>query len=254
MHAAPVWRYGQRMGGPSRGVERFAAVVQRDEADLELDVAALLIGAWEHERFDVEPYQRALEALADGAAAASAAASSPDEAGRLLARTLFADLGFRGNTDDYYDPRNSFLSQVLDRKLGIPISLSVLYLEVARRLGIPTAGVGFPGHFLVRVDREPEPLILDPFGGGVALDRTALGALLARASGPDARLDEVSLAPTPKRAILTRILNNLASVYGRSGDTFRALEVYERMAVLDPHDFRLAASVDRLRYLVSSLN
>ena len=140
------------------------------------------------------------------------------------------------------------------RKRFIPISLSVLYLEVARRLGVPAAGVGFPGHFLVRVDGGPVPLILDPYGGGAALDRPALEALLARASGPDARLDDESLAPTPKRPILARMLNNLAGIYGRTGDTFRALEVYERLSVLDPSDARLATSVERLRRLLSSLN
>jgi len=240
------------MRGSSQEVERFAAVVQRDEADLPLDVAALLIGAWEHEGFDVEPHRRALDALADRAAAAVAAA--PDEAGRALAGTLFGELGFRGNTDDYYDPRNSFLGEVLARKVGIPISLSVLYLEVARRLGIPAAGVAFPGHFLVRVDQPREPLILDPFGGGAALDRSALQTLLARASGADARLGDVSLAPTPKRAILIRMLNNLAGIYGRDGDTSRSLEVLERLAVLDPSDTRIAASLERLRRLMASLN
>jgi regulator of sirC expression with transglutaminase-like and TPR domain len=242
------------MRRPSPEVERFAAVVQREEADLQLDVAALLIGVWEHERFEVEPHMRALDALADRAAAAVGAAATVDDAGRALARTLFVELGFRGNTDDYYDPRNSFLAQVLDRKLGIPITLSVLYLEVARRLGIEAAGVGFPGHFLVRIDGGADPLILDPFGGGAALDRPALEALLARAVGPEARLADVSLAPTPKRAILIRMLNNLAAIYGRDGDTVRSLEVLERLAILDPADGRIAASLDRLHHLVSSLN
>src|SRR6185369_3636067 len=124
--------------------------------------------------------------------------------------------------------------EVLDRKLGIPITLSVLYLEVARRLGLPAAGVGFPGHFLVRVDGGAVPLILDPFGGGRALDRPALQTLLERSSGPDARLSDVVLAPTSKGAILVRMLNNLAAIYGRDGDTARSLEVLERLAVLDP--------------------
>ena len=242
------------MRQPSREVERFAAVVQRDEADLELDVAALLIGAWEHERFDIEPHRRALDALATLAAPAVDAAGEPDEAGRALAGRLFAELRFRGNTDDYYDPRNSFLTEVLARRVGIPITLSVLYLEVARRLGLGAAGVGFPGHFLVRVDGGAEPLILDPFGGGAALDRPGLEALLARAAGPEVRLADVSLAPTPKRAILIRMLNNLAGIYGRDGDTVRSLEVLERLAALDPSDARIVASLERLQRAVASLN
>jgi len=239
---------------PSAELERFAAVVQRDEADIPLDLAALLIGAWEHERFDASPHLRALDALAEKAAPIALAAPSPDEAGRLLATTLFDTLGFRGNTEAYYDPRNSFLAEVLDRRLGIPITLSVLYLEVARRLGLPAAGVGFPGHFLVRVDGGPAPLILDPFGGGTALDRPALQELLKRSSGPTAQLADVSFAPTSKRTILVRMLNNLAAIYGRDGDTTRSVEVLERIAALDPGDAHIAASLERLRRLVATLN
>ena len=183
------------------------------------------------------------------------AAGAPDEAGRALVRTLFAELGFRGNTDDYYDPRNSFLTEVLDRRAGIPITLSVLYLEVARRVGVGAAGVGFPGHFLVRVDGGAEPLILDPFGGR----RGARPRPVSRRCSPapparTARLADVSLAATPKRAILVRMLNNLAGIYGRDGDTSRSLEVLERLAALDPADARIAASLERLHRLVASLN
>ena len=238
----------------SRELERFAAIVQCDEADIQLDVAALLIGAWEHEGFDVEPHRRALDELAARSAPVVDAADSPSQAGRALARTLFAELGFRGNTKDYYDPRNSFLADVLDRKLGVPISLSVVYLEVARRVGLGAAGVGFPGHFLVRVDGGSQPLILDPFGGGAVLDRPDLESLLVRASGPEARLEDVSLDAAPKRAILVRMLNNLAGIYGRDGDTVRSLEVLERIAAIDPRDARVAAAIERLHRLIASLN
>jgi regulator of sirC expression with transglutaminase-like and TPR domain len=243
---------------PTAELERFAAVVQREDAEIPLDVAALLIGAWEHERFDVDPLLHALDALAGRVTPAVSRAPSSDEAGRALAAALFGELGFRGNTDAYYDPRNSFLGEVLNRKLGIPITLSVLYLEVARRLGLQAGGVGFPGHFLVRVERDGDspgdPLILDPFRGGAALDRAELGALLEKASGPEARLADVSFAPASRRAILIRMLNNLAGIYGRDGDTHRSLEVLARLAVLDPSDGRIAASLERLRHLVASLN
>src|SRR5262245_57788956 len=214
-----------RMRERSAELERFAALVQRDDADIPLDEAALLIGAWEHEAFDVAPHLRALDELARRAAPAIESVTTPDAAGHALATTLFQELGFRGNTEAYYDPRNSFLADVLDRRVGIPISLSVLYMEVARRLGLRAGGVGFPGHFLVRVDGGAVPLILDPFGGGAALNRADLAALLARSSGPDARLADVALAPASHRAILVRMLNNLAGIYGRAGDTGRSLEV-----------------------------
>jgi regulator of sirC expression with transglutaminase-like and TPR domain len=246
------------MHHPTAEIERFASIVQREDAEIPLDVAALLIGAWEHERFDVDPHLQALDALAARVAPAVSRAPSSDQAGRALAAALFGELGFRGNTDAYYDPRNSFLGEVLTRKLGIPITLSVLYLELSRRLGLPATGVGFPGHFLVRVERDGDPLgaplILDPFRAGAALDRAELEALLERASGPEARLADVSLAPASRRAILIRMLNNLAGIYGRDGDTHRSLEVLERLAVLDPGDRGITASLERLRHLVASLN
>jgi regulator of sirC expression with transglutaminase-like and TPR domain len=235
-------------------IERFADVVQRDDAEIRLDEAALLIGAWEHETFDLAPHLRALDELATRAAPATERAPTPDAAGRALAATLFKELAFRGNTEAYYDPRNSFLADVLERRVGIPISLSVLFMEVARRLDLRVDGVGFPGHFLVRVDGGAAPLILDPFGGGAALNRADLEALLARSSGPDARMTDVALAPVSKRAILVRMLNNLAGIYGRHGDTARSLEVLERVAALDPADVQIAQTIERLRRLVASLN
>jgi regulator of sirC expression with transglutaminase-like and TPR domain len=234
----------------SEEIQRFAAAVQRDDDDIELDVAALLIGAWEHEGFDVEPHRRALDRIAASAARATGGGAGA----RAVVATLFSDLGFRGNTADYYDPRNSFLAEVLERRVGIPITLSVLTIEVARRIGVRAVGVGFPGHFLVRVDDGPTSLILDPFNGGAELDRPALESLLARTAGPDARLDETSLAACSKRATLIRMLNNLAGIYERSGDRFRSLEVLERLVALDAENPRLAAALDRLRRQIRSLN
>jgi regulator of sirC expression with transglutaminase-like and TPR domain len=238
----------------SAELERFAALVQREDAAIRLDEAALLIGVWEHEAFDVAPHLRALDALAWRAAPAVKSATSPEAAGRALSGTLFQELAFRGNTEAYYDPRNSFLADVLDRRVGIPITLSVLYIEVARRLGLRAGGVAFPGHFLVRVEGGAAPLILDPFGGGAALNAADLEALLAQSVGPDARLADVALSPASNRAILMRMLNNLAGIYGRDGDTARSLEVLERVAALDPADARVARTIEGLRHRVTSLN
>jgi regulator of sirC expression with transglutaminase-like and TPR domain len=240
-------------------VRRFAEVVQRDDDDIELDVAALLIGAWDNQDLDVARYRRTLDEIAAQAAAAIDAAASRDgdrpwAAPRALARTLFGELGFRGNAANYYDPRNSFLADVLDRRVGIPITLSVLYVEVARRVGIPARGVGFPGHFLVRVDGGPLPLILDPFAGGAELDGTALASLHARFARPDALFDHASLAPSPKHQILARMLHNLGGIYGRAGDLFRSIEILEHLAALDPSNHDIQSELDRLRGQARSLN
>jgi len=243
-------------------VQRFAEVVQRDDDDIELDVAALLIGAWEHGDLDVARYRAKLDDIAAQAAAAidaSApasvdAAERPCAAARALARMLFGELGFRGNVTDYYNPRNSFLADVLDRRLGIPITLSVLYVEIARRVGVAAHGVGFPGHFLVRVDGGPAPLILDPFAGGAELDGAGLRSLHARFARPDARLDDSTLAPSPKQQILARMLHNLGGIYGRAGDLRRSIEILQHLAVLDPSNQDLAREIQRLRGQSRHLN
>jgi regulator of sirC expression with transglutaminase-like and TPR domain len=241
-------------------VQRFAEVVQRDDDDIELDVAALLIGAWEHGNLDVARYRAKLDDIAAQAAAAIDASASSDTAdrpcaaARALARMLFGELGFRGNVADYYNPRNSFLADVLDRRLGIPITLSVLYVEIARRVGVAAHGVGFPGHFLVRVDCGAVPLILDPFAGGAELDRASLRSLHARFARPDARLDDSTLAPSPKQQILARMLHNLGGIYGRAGDLRRSIEILEHLAVLDPSNQDLAREIQRLRGQSRHLN
>ena len=233
-------------------LRRFAAAVQRDE--IALDEVALLIGAWD-EDVDVDGGRRALDELAARTRAERARLGDVPWAGaRAVARTLFADLGFRGNTADYYDPKNSFLHQVLARRTGIPITLSVLYMEVARRVGVPATGVGLPGHFLVRVDEPPRPLIVDPFHAGAELDAAAIEELLHRVVGPDARLEPEMLAPVATARILMRVLVNLAGIYGQRGDWFRSLEVLERLALLDPDNARIARDLASLRDKVADLN
>jgi len=152
-----------------------------------------------------------------------------------MAEYLYGECGFRGNTDDFHDPRNSFINEVLDRRLGIPISLAVVYMEVARRCELSVNGVGFPGHFLVRLD-DPvrnEALLADPFGGGVALDRSALQRLLSQ-SGGTKKLDSSMLLPASTRQILLRMLMNLRGVYATRGDYARLLLVLDRMIDLMP--------------------
>ena len=162
---------------PAPGSQRFAEVVARD--DFPLDHAALLIGAWDYPERDLERYRDA--ARRDRAVTDRPGGRARDQ--RHRPRPRDQRLAVRparvpGNTGDYYDPRNSFLCDVIDRRCGIPISLSVLYLEVARRVGVLAQGVNFPGHFLVRVAIEDAWLFLDPYSGGRALTPADLEALL----------------------------------------------------------------------------
>jgi regulator of sirC expression with transglutaminase-like and TPR domain len=173
---------------------------------------------------------------------------------RAISDSLNEPLGLYGKTGDYYDPRNSFLCDVIDRRTGIPISLSVLYLEVSRRVGVLSQGVNFPGHFLVRVAIEDAWLFIDPFSGGRALSPADLEALLRKTTTPDAVLEPSVIAAATKRQILGRMLINLAGIYGRNGDLPRSLDVLERLAVLEPNNPRISRDLAQLRERVVGLN
>lgn len=187
---------------------RFVELVGGPEDQVALDEAMLLIAAGAEPDLDVTTGLQRLDALADGCFAPTLQA---------LVRYLFVDLGFAGNREDYYDPRNSFLNHVLDRRRGIPISLSVLAIVVGRRIGVPLAGVGMPGHFLLR-DRLDPDVFVDPFARGVLLDRAGCERAFRTAHGPAAPFDPSFLDPVGSRAILGRVLANLKGIYRDRGD------------------------------------
>ncbi|MCC7361758.1 MAG: transglutaminase family protein [Anaerolineales bacterium] len=175
-----------------------------------------------------------VEDLALAAQAALAGVSDPQARGLALAEFLFGAYGLRGNADNYADPRNSYLNQVLDRRLGIPISLSVIYLEVGARLGLPVAGVGLPGHFIVRAGGADQPAYLDPFHGGRVLSRDDCRELVRSAAGLSGAFDPAWLAPTPPRNIVARMLNNLRAFYISVEDWSLAIAMLERLVLLQP--------------------
>jgi regulator of sirC expression with transglutaminase-like and TPR domain len=193
-------------------------------------VCALLIAELEYAELDISRYTSMLDAMAAGVQTGEGETQLA-----ALTRHLFVDLGFHGNQEAYYDPRNSYLNDVLERRTGIPITLSLVFIEVGRRIGLNIQGVGFPGHFLVRT-RGPsgEELILDPFHGGVALDRDELEERLKQVSGADAKLDPEHFLPATKRQVLARMLNNLRQIHQQGRDSARASAVAELLALLDP--------------------
>ncbi|MBM3671516.1 MAG: hypothetical protein FJW86_04965 [Actinobacteria bacterium] len=178
--------------------ERFVELVQRDQHDVPLDEAVLLIAAHDHE-VDVDAQRARLDELANGAP------SSAD----ALATYLFVERGFIGNSVDYADPQNSFLDVVLDRRLGLPITLSVLMIEVGRRVGLELSGVGMPGHFLVGSGSDT---FFDPFHGGERLDVDGCRARFAGTRG-DVPFRPEFLQPVGTHAILARMLANLVHSY-----------------------------------------
>jgi regulator of sirC expression with transglutaminase-like and TPR domain len=180
--------------------ERFTALAQRPEPEIPLDEAVALIAAHARPDLDVARVLADLDAIAGEFAGEDAAA---------LARYLFVELGFAGNTVDYDDPRNSYLDEVLSRRLGIPISLSVVMMEVGRRRGVVVSGVGMPGHFLVRADDEACPTWFDPFHGGRILDEDGCRVRFHQVRGVEVPFRREYLEPVPTTEILRRMLANL---------------------------------------------
>jgi regulator of sirC expression with transglutaminase-like and TPR domain len=216
--------------------ERFAALVALPEPEIDVALGALLIAAEAKPELDVARPRAALGAIATRAA--SKLASLPDDGARArtLARFLHDEIGLRGNRDDYYDPRNSYLDEVLERGLGIPITLAIAYVDVARRLGLRAAGIGFPGHFLASVETAGGAQVLIDAFEGRALDLDDAQALLARAAGDGARLDPALLAPTPPREILARVLRNLKQIHVERDEIESALACSDRILLLRPTD------------------
>ena len=165
--------------------------------------------------------------------------------GRLTS-VLFHELGFSGNEADYYDPRNSFLNEVIERRTGIPITLSVLYIEVGRRCGLKVDGVLFPGHFLCKVTLDEGELIVDPFHRGQILSLSELKRRLTAAMGDEARFDRRVLRPARTREILSRMLQNLRSIYLNKRDLPRALSCVDRLLLFVPDDVRVLRDRARL--------
>jgi regulator of sirC expression with transglutaminase-like and TPR domain len=212
----------------------FSHLVARPESELDLLRAVLLVAEPEYPGLDVAAYVEEVDRL--GASAKHRITAAPGRSAlACVIRYLYEELGFHGNVQDYYDPRNSFLNEVIDRRTGIPISLAVILTEICRRVGIEARGVSFPGHFLVRVEVDGDPVFIDPFDGRM-LDRRQLAELHQRATGEEGPIDPRVLAPATKRQVLARILNNLRNIYERSGDRDRLLGVLARMQVLRPDD------------------
>lgn len=213
----------------------FEAEARRTGDDLSPVHAGLLL-ARECVYPDLRPtdYLVQLEVLAAQADRRLHESASKEAQAVTLAEFLFKEMGFRGNTDDYSDPRNSYLNQVIERRLGLPITLSVIFLELAGQLSLPARGIGLPGHFIVSVLGDDEPIYLDPFHAGRRLTVAECAALARRAVGADAVFDPAWLNPTSACDIVARMLNNLRVFYVSVEDWPLAIRIVERLSALQP--------------------
>jgi regulator of sirC expression with transglutaminase-like and TPR domain len=223
-------------------LEPFARVLERDDSRIDLARACLMIAQDAYPGLDVDRYLGEIERMALRLRGRMPQSGGAEERVVALNQFLFEDLGYWGNTDKYYDPRNSYLNEVIDRKIGAPITLSILYMEVGRRIGLPLEGVSFPGHFLVRLRLRGGTLVLDPFSGAAPQSEAELRQRLQRvipaaaaANVPVAELPlDQFLEPATNRQILSRLLRNLKGIYREADKPERMLEVLNRMLVVSP--------------------
>jgi regulator of sirC expression with transglutaminase-like and TPR domain len=224
-------------GAPIARPATFEQLALLPDDCIELAVGAALMARDAYGTLDVERTLARFDELAAPLVGRGLAALKPEEQARALSTYLYEEVGFRGNEQDYYDPKNSLLPDVLGRRLGIPITLALVYCEVARRVGVRARGVSFPGHFLVRIDaqeREDAPVAVDPFFGGRLLDQVGLQRLLERAAPKQTFVPHEHLAPASARSVLVRMLINLKWIHATRGDFARALLALDRIISLQP--------------------
>jgi len=223
------------MTPPDRSLrQRFSAEVSQADEEINLARAALMVAREEYPQLPEERYLGHLDLLAE-----ETRDRLDDENAHLLVlqellSSLYDRHGFRGNREAYYDPRNSFLNDVLDRGLGIPLTLGIVVLEVGWRLGLPLEGVSFPGHFLVRFKGDAIDLLIDPYDAGAVRFEDEAQELLDRVYGGIIQVSESFLKAATKREMLVRLLMNLKSVYLNVRDHDRALAAVERILLIRP--------------------
>jgi len=227
------------MGAP---LAEFEKTLAQDDARIDLAHGCLMIAEDAYPGLAVERYLGDIERLALRLRSRMPQGVGAEDRVAALNEFLYEELGFRGNADDYYDPRNSYLNEVLDRRTGIPITLAVLYMVLGRRAGLPLEGVSFPGHFLVRLRLRTGVLVLDPFAGGMPQSEADLRSRLQRVIPPgvagdvpvsELPLDQFLEAAT-NRQILARVLRNLKAIYHDTDQPERLLAVLNRMLLVTP--------------------
>jgi len=253
------------MGGecPTQLPVVFSALVGQETEDERIDLvrSALTIARTEYPQLDFQPYLLRFDALARRVLAHLPRGGDAPETIAVLNRVLFKEEGFRGNRQDYYNPRNSFLNDVLDRKLGIPITLALVYMEVARRVGLPLFGVGMPGHFLLKhYDVEGTEVLIDAFEQGTLLTPGDCQKRLDQIYAGQVPLQPEFLVSVTRRQMLTRVLNNLKSIYLTTRNFRKALAVVDLVLAIyprSPEDVKQRAmlrySVGRVRGALSDL-
>ena len=211
----------------------------KDDRDIDLAGTALLLAGLDHPDISLEAYRRQLAGLAADVAALGHRGSSLEGRAWAIARVLFERHGFEGDRSSYDNMDNADLIRVIDRKKGIPVSLGILYIHIARSIGWTIEGLNFPSHFLLRLDGHGDRAIVDPFEGGTVLDAPALRELAKHVMGPDAEMDRDWFEPLSNRDILLRLQNNIRTRAIQNGELERGAEITRRMILVAPNSISL---------------
>lgn len=237
----------------------FEQFLNQPDNRINLAEGALMVARMEYPQLDIQTYLSKIHQLAEEIR--DKLPENPDAGETLtqLNKMLFREKGFEGNSEHYYDPKNSFLNDVIDRKLGIPISLSILYMELGKQLGLPLAGVSFPGHFLVKLEIDDGAIVLDPYFGGISLSEDDLEHRLQEFYGDKLQKSHFYglLATCTNKEIITRILRNLRNLYMDEEQFEKALYMADYMVNLDEDkadSFKARASIyDKLECSVPAV-
>lgn len=216
--------------------QQFLEMMQRPEADIELARSALLIAAENDPALDVDA---AMLQLDDWARALQARIDPSWNSLQRLARLrtfMYEELGFKGDVQGYYSPVNSLLHSVMERRLGIPLTLSIVFMEIGWRIGVPFEGVGFPGHFLVRLAGEPSDLLLDPYDHAASVHEDDCRRMIQMTTGGTVPFDSNMIRSLGKKDMIARLLFNLKVACLKAGDDLGALSAVERLLLLHPND------------------
>ncbi len=227
--------------------DEFAGSIAGRDHEVDLFGAAMIIARLGRDGLDPHHYAARLDHFAEAAAEHAEGSNRPEALAAAIDYQLFSVVGFTGNSDDYGSPENSYLDRVIDRRIGIPITLSLVYIEVAQRIGLRCEGVGYPGHFIVRCGEPEDAFYVDPFHQGARLDRQELLAgLPARDTAPAS--PESYLLPVTRRQILQRMLNNLRMAYRHEGDIHRWRLAVDLQLRIEPWNVPLLGERGFLHY------
>lgn len=219
--------------------EQLAEAGKRDDREIDLAGTALLLAGLDHPDIPLEAYRRHLAGLAADVAALGHRGSTLEGRAWAIARVLFERQSFEGDRSSYDDMDNADLMRVIDRKKGIPVSLGILYMHIARSIGWTIEGLNFPSHFLLRLDGHGDRAIVDPFESGVVLDAPALRELAKQVMGPDAEMERDWFEPVGNRGILLRLQNNIRTRAIQNGELERGAEITRRMILVAPDSITL---------------